>query len=257
MIDLHCHILPGIDDGARNIEDAFALCKMAVADGISHMTATPHIHPGRWENTRQTIEPVFELLQQRLLEENIPLSLAMAGEVRLSAEVLALFANQSLPFLGQWHGKQVMLLELPHGNVPPGSDKLAKWLIDRGVIPMIAHPERNKGIAADISKLYPFLEMGCLLQLTAMSVCDRFGDYAHETAHTILEQGWATIVASDAHNCESRPPILSEAFSLISERYSPELAQQLFYQNPATIAGLTTVQTAPKHATSFRGQTPA
>ncbi|MCV6624229.1 MAG: capsular biosynthesis protein [Cellvibrionaceae bacterium] len=238
MIDLHCHILPGIDDGARDLEDALALCKMAAADGIRHMTATPHIHPGRWENTRQSIQPVFEHLQSQLVSENIPLSLAMAGEVRLSAEVLALFANQALPYLGEWEGKQVMLLELPHGNVPPGSDKLAKWLIDRGVLPMIAHPERNKGFAADISRLYPFLEMGCLLQLTAMSICDRFGDYAYETAHTILEQGWATIVASDAHNCESRPPILSEAFGAVAERYGDEMAEQLFVANPGRIAGL-------------------
>lgn len=237
MIDLHCHILPGIDDGARNIDESVDLCRMAVADGISHMTVTPHIHPGRWENTRQTIQPVFDTLRCKLELEGIPLSLNMAGEIRLSAEVLALFSQDSLPFLGQWQGQQVLLLELPHGNIPPGSDKLAAWLMARGVRPMIAHPERNKAIIADISKLYPFLEMGCLLQLTAMSVCNRFGEAAYQTAHTILEQDWATIVASDAHNAQSRPPILSEAFELITERYGKELAQRLFLQNPAKIAG--------------------
>lgn len=238
MIDLHCHILAGIDDGARDLDEAVALCQMAVADGIRHMTATPHIHPGRWENRRSSIEPVFQQLRQRLAQEQLPLSLAMAGEVRLSAEVLALFAQGELPFLGQLDGRQVMLLELPHGSIPPGSDKLAKWLIERNILPIIAHPERNKAVVADIDKLLPFLEMGCLTQLTAMSVSGRFGEGAEHTAHAILAQDWATIVASDAHNTGSRPPILSEAYNVVAERYGPERAERLFVRNPAAIAGI-------------------
>lgn len=238
MIDCHCHILPGIDDGARDIDESLALCQMAVDDGITHMTVTPHVHPGRWENTLATITPVFNQLERMVTAAGLPLTLAMGGEVRLSAEVLGLFAQQQLPFIGEWQGKQVMLLELPHNGIPPGSDKLAAWLLARNILPIIAHPERNKAIETDLSKLHPFLEMGCLLQLTAMSITNQFGERAYKTAHDILEQDWATLVASDAHNAKSRPPILSGAFDLVCERYGAERAQKLFVDNPAIISNL-------------------
>jgi len=238
MIDIHCHILPGIDDGAKNLDDSLAMCRMAVADGITHMTVTPHVHPGRFDNNLKTIQPVFDQLQQLLLAENIPLSISMAGEVRLSAEVLMLHGQKQLPFLGRWQGRQLMLLELPHDGIPPGSDKLAKWLLDRDILPMIAHPERNRAIAENINRLEPFLQLGCLLQLTAMSVTGRFGDSAFKAAHKILDQDWAAVVASDAHNVKSRPPILSEAFERVGAEYGAERAERLFVTNPGLIVGV-------------------
>ena len=143
MIDLHSHLLPGIDDGARSLEEALQLARVAVNDGITHMTFTPHIHPHRFENTNATIRPVFDSFKQALLDHSISLSIAMASEVRLSAEVLTLVAENEIPFLGNWQGKHVLLLELPPGHIPPGSDKLVRWLLDRNIVPMIAHPERN------------------------------------------------------------------------------------------------------------------
>ncbi|MBE9398394.1 capsular biosynthesis protein [Pontibacterium sp. N1Y112] len=238
MIDLHSHLLPGIDDGARSLDESLQLARMAVADGITHITFTPHIHPGRYDNSVNTIEPVFLKLQQALKDEAIPLTVAMSGEVRLSAEVLMLVAQNQVPFLGEWEGKQVMLLELPHSHIPPGSDKLVKWLLDRNILPMIAHPERNKDIMRDLDMIAPFVEMGCLFQITAMSVAGGFGVPAAQRSMEILEKGWATVLATDAHNLDRRPPVLSGGFAAARAVVGEEAASALVFDNPRAIAGL-------------------
>lgn len=238
MIDLHSHLLPGIDDGARSLDESLQLARMAVADGITHITFTPHVHPGRYENTVATIQPVFEKLKQALESEGIPLSVSMAGEVRLSAEVLMLVAQNQVPFLGEWDGNKVMLLELPHSHIPPGSDKLVKWLLDRNILPMIAHPERNKDIMRDLDLIAPFVEMGCLFQITAMSVSGGFGVPAAQRAMEILENGWATVLATDAHNLDRRPPVLSRGYAAARAVVGEDAANELVFDNPRKIAGL-------------------
>mgnify|MGYP000076588338 CR=1 FL=1 len=238
MIDLHSHLLPGIDDGARSLDESLQLARMAVADGITHITFTPHIHPGRYDNSVNTIEPVFLKLQQALKDEAIPLTVAMSGEVRLSAEVLMLVAQNQVPFLGEWEGQKVMLLELPHSHIPPGSDKLVKWLLDRNILPMIAHPERNKDIMRDLDMIAPFVEMGCLFQITAMSVAGGFGVPAAQRSMEILEKGWATVLATDAHNLDRRPPVLSGGLAAARAVVGEEAANALVFDNPRTIAGL-------------------
>jgi len=235
MIDLHCHLLPGVDDGAQNDSDSTALLKLAIADGITHMTLTPHVQPGRYENNRNSLIPHFKKLQLLLKEQQLDISIAIAGEVRLCAEVLSLYSAKNLPFIGKLKGKDVMLLELPHEGIPPGSDNLVDWLIDRDILPMIAHPERNKAIMRDITKVAPFLEKGCLFQLTAMSITRKFGEPAYNIAHQFLNNDWANIVASDAHNTNRRPPILSEAYETVAKQYNNDLAKRLFIDTPQKI----------------------
>jgi protein-tyrosine phosphatase len=235
MIDLHCHLLPGVDDGAQNDSDSIALFKIAIADGITHMTLTPHVQPGRYENTRNNLLPHFEKLQTLLKEQQLDINIAIAGEVRLCAEVLGLYTTQDLPFIGKLEDKSVMLLELPHEGIPPGSDKLVDWLMDRNILPMIVHPERNKAVRRDITKIAPFIEKGCLFQLTAMSITRKFGEPAYNIAHQFLNNGWASIVASDAHNTNRRPPILSEAYDTVSKQYNNDLANSLFIDTPKQI----------------------
>lgn len=237
MIDLHSHLLPGIDDGAQSMDEALALARVAVRDGITHITFTPHIHPGRYDNTAATIQPVFERFKLALTEHQIPLSVAMAGEVRLSAEVLMLVAQNQVPFLGEWDGQKVMLLELPHSHIPPGSEKLVDWLRSRNILPMIAHPERNKDVMRNLNVLAPFVERGCLFQVTAMSVSGRFGEPCRQRAAELLEREWVTVLASDAHNLEHRPPVLSEGFLAARELIGETAARALVQDNPARIAG--------------------
>ena len=235
MIDLHCHLLPGVDDGAINDTDSIELFKLAIADGITHMVLTPHVHPGRYENTKSSLELPFMRLQRLIVEHQLNITIAIAGEVRLCAEVLSLFTTKDLPFVGKYQNKDVILLEFPHEGIPPGGEKLVDWLMQRNIIPMIAHPERNKAIIRDIKKAGPFIERGCLFQLTAMSVSGKFGDKPHKIAHQFLENHWATVVASDAHNIKHRPPILSEAYQTITERYGEALARELLVETPTAI----------------------
>lgn len=236
MIDLHNHLLPGIDDGAPDLETALQLAQIAFSDGITHMVCTPHIHPGRYENTPNTIIQALTLFKTGLEQHGIPLQVAAAAEVRFGMELMIGIKTNSIPFLGQWQGKNVLLLEFPHGEMPFGAEKLTGWLLQNNIIPMIAHPERNKGLMREPGKLKPFIDQGCLLQVTAGSVAGHFGETAQELAIQFLEKNWVTILASDAHNIEHRPPILTAGLTAATELLGEEAARRLVFDNPWQIA---------------------
>jgi len=236
MIDLHNHLLPGIDDGAPDLDTALQLAEMAVRHGTTHLVCTPHIHPGRYDNTPSTINQALALFQQGLNQHDIPLQVAAAAEVRFGMELMIGVKNKSIPFLGQWQGQNVMLLEFPHGEMPFGAERLTAWLLQQSIIPMIAHPERNKGLMRDPNKLNPFIQQGCLLQVTAGSVAGDFGEVAQELAVQWLEKNWVTILASDAHNLEHRPPILTTGLAAASEILGEDAARRLVIDNPWQIA---------------------
>lgn len=236
MIDLHNHLLPGIDDGAPDLDTALQLARIAVADGITHLVCTPHIHPGRYENTPATIGQALLEFQQGLREHAIPLQVAAAAEVRFGMELMIGVKTNTIPYVGQWQGKNVLLLEFPHGEVPFGAEKLTGWLLQNNVIPMIAHPERNKGLMREPAKLKPFIEQGCLLQVTAGSVAGNFGEVAQDLAIQLLESNWVTILASDAHNVDHRPPVLTAGLAVAAEVLGADAAQRLVSDNPWQLA---------------------
>lgn len=244
MIDIHCHLLPAIDDGARDLDEALELCTLAVANGITHAVVTPHIHPGRWDNDRDSIAAVYAALSAALEQRAIPLALGMAAEVRISPEVVSMLPERRIPFLGQHEGKPVVLLELPHSHVPPGSDRLVEWMLRQDILPMIAHPERNKDVMRDLGKIEPFVALGCLMQLTAGSVAGRFGEGAERRAHEILERGWATVLASDAHNAKHRPPELEPGVAAAARIVGEAEARRLVSDAPLEIVAAQFAETA-------------
>jgi protein-tyrosine phosphatase len=232
VIDLHCHLLPEVDDGASSIEASIELLNIAINDGIKHMVFTPHMYPTRYNNTQSSLVKSFDIFQKHLAKQQLDITISLGAEVRLCSEILDLYSKNQLSYIGRWQDKKVILLEFPHNAIPPGSENLISWLLDKNIIPMIAHPERNKAIMNDINKLTPFIELGCLFQLTAMSVTGAFGKGAYTIAHTFLRNNWAHVIASDAHNSLHRPPILSKAYQFVVENYSEQLAQELFSANP-------------------------
>lgn len=236
MIDLHNHLLPGIDDGAPDMESALALARMAVRDGITHVVCTPHIHPGRYDNTPTSIAAARAQLVAGLKQARINLQVGSAAEVRFGMELMVGIAQNQIPFLGEWEGKKVLLLEFPHGEIPFGAERLTGWLLQRKIIPMIAHPERNKGLLRSPSKLKPFLDQGCLLQVTASSVAGGFGPAAQDLAHTLLEEGVVTVLATDAHNQQHRPPHLSGGLQHAARLIGEAKAEALVKLNPWHIA---------------------
>ena len=236
MIDLHSHLLPGIDDGAPDLATALALAKIAVNDGITHMVCTPHIHPGRYDNTPEIIAQALAELQQGLIEQQINLVINAAAEVRFGMELMIAVKQNAIPFLGEWQAQPVLLLEFPHGDIPFAAERLTAWLLQQGIKPIIAHPERNKGLLRTPEKLKPFLEQGCLLQVTAGAVAGRFGKAAQEFAQKLLKEDMVTILASDAHNIEYRPPVLSEGRDAAAALIGEPAAQRLVLDNPWQIA---------------------
>jgi protein-tyrosine phosphatase len=235
MIDIHCHLLPGIDDGPDTLEQALELARLATDNGITHAVVTPHIHPGRWENSRQIIQAHWARFRDAVDEAGIPLQLGFAAEVRLSPEVLQMVNNEQIPYHGEVDGYQILLLELPHSHVPPGSDNLTRWLLERKIRPMIAHPERNKGIMRNLDQLEPFIEQGCFFQVTAGAAAGLFGDPARETAEAILRKGCVTVLASDAHNVNHRPPRLDHGRDAVAEILGAETATALVTSAPMRI----------------------
>lgn len=238
MIDLHSHLLPGVDDGAQTLDSALELARIAVSDGVTHMVLTPHVHIGRFDNEMMTLKPVFISFRRALKEAGIPLTISIAGEVRITDELLTRVPEKRVPFLGEWGGKKVLLLELPHSHIPPGSDKLVKWLLGHNILPMIAHPERNKDILRNFDLLTAFVEMGCLFQVTAMSMSGDFGDASRTCAIKMLEKEWITVLATDAHNANHRPPVLSKGFEAAKAISGELAARKLVLDHPRMIVGL-------------------
>lgn len=233
MIDIHCHLLPGIDDGPPTLEAALALAKALVDDGIAEVVVTPHVFPGRFENQRDTIEEEYLRFQAALSAADIDLCLHWAGEVRLTPEVLDLLAKGQLPFLGEVGGFRTLLLEMPDGQVPLGALSFVRHLLKARVRPVIVHPERNRGVMENLERLEPFVDEGCFVQLTAGSLVGQFGARVQVTAVELMERGWVHAVASDAHNITGRRPRMSDARSWITQHHGAAVARELTLMGPA------------------------
>ena len=235
MIDIHNHLLPGVDDGAADLEEALAMARLAQADGITHLLCTPHMHPGLYDNTAAGIEAVLARYREALEAEGVALAVGAAAEVRFGLEVMALAQSGELPLLGEWRGSQVFLLEFPHTEVPVGAERLTEWLVGRGFLPMIAHPERNRHIISDIGRLGPFLSQGCLTQVTASALTGQFGPQSQARAEQLVLDGQATCIASDAHNTTNRVPCLAAGARAAAALVGQDAAKTLVHDNPWAI----------------------
>jgi protein-tyrosine phosphatase len=166
------------------------------------------------------------------------LTVHAGGEVRLSSDIIDLYEQGELPYFGSYNGFQLVLLEFPYGQIPVGSEKLVGWLLARKIRPLIAHPERNKVVMHNVDMLRPFIERGCMLQLTAASITGGFGHAVQNCAKLLLEKRWATVVATDAHNLLHRRPVLTAARNYVSEHYGFEYAESLTRSMPAKLLGI-------------------
>ncbi|WP_024609245.1 CpsB/CapC family capsule biosynthesis tyrosine phosphatase [Pseudoalteromonas sp. TAB23] len=232
MIDIHSHILPGIDDGAKYLSDSLALLNIAQNDGITHMVATPHIHIGRFNNLASQLYSELANLKAQALVNNIGIKLAVAAEVRLDVELMSLVLSNKLPFIGTLNSVNYLLLELPHSHVPQGYDKFINWLAKQNIKVIIPHPERNRDIQANPFYIERLKQLGCEFQLTASSIEGAWGETAKNISIDMLEKGLVTYVASDAHSVKRRPPILSKAKQIVSEQIGQNDAHDLFFTNP-------------------------
>jgi protein-tyrosine phosphatase len=233
MIDLHCHLLPGLDDGPPAVQEALALAQALVDDGVHSVVCTPHVFPGRYENWRSSIQDEHARFSSLLHQSGIPLTLLWGGEVRLTPEVLDLLARDELPFLGEVGGYRTMLLEMPDGQVPLGALNFVRHLLAARVRPVIVHPERNRGVMERPERLRPLIDEGCYVQVTAGSLVGQFGSRAQGVAIDLVERCWVQAVASDAHNLSGRRPRMRDASDWLIKHHGAAVARELTVLGPA------------------------
>ncbi|OGW85957.1 MAG: hypothetical protein A3C35_07255 [Omnitrophica bacterium RIFCSPHIGHO2_02_FULL_46_11] len=233
MIDLHTHVIPGVDDGARSWEEALAMCRMAWEDGTRILVATPHRFNGVYDHDTDHIESQLLELRKRLQEEQIELEVLQGGELYSRPDLPTLLAED--PALSLNGTKRYFLLEFPHSILPPGAPQLIFQLALKNFIPIIVHPERNLYLQRKPELVEDFVRQGALCQITAMSVTGEFGVKPAECAEELLKRNCVHAVASDTHNIKGRPPVLSKAYQEVSRRFGADRARDLFELFPKKI----------------------
>jgi protein-tyrosine phosphatase len=227
MIDIHCHILPGVDDGAKDLAESLEMAKTAVNQGITTIIATPHHLNNAYENRKPQILQQATELNKALDSANIPLTILPGQEIRIYGEILEDYHKQEiLPLVGS----NYLLIELPSGHVPRYTEKMLYDLQLQGFIPIIAHPERNREINQHPEILYQLVKKGALTQVTAASICGAFGKKIKTFSQQLIESNLTHFIASDAHNLSNRRFLLAEAYAEIEVRYGNDMVY-LFKEN--------------------------
>jgi protein-tyrosine phosphatase len=235
MIDIHSHILPGVDDGARSNGESIEMLRMAVDQGVTTQVLTPHIHFGRFNNTKEALTRHFLKFRDLVAAENIPIKLLLGAELRIGPELMQLVQQDQIPWLGEYQGKKAFLLEFPRVDVPHGSDNLVRWLLQKNIMPIIVHPERNKTFLQNRAKLQTFIDLGCPLQITASSLTGKFGADAQGMAVDLIKNEQVLAIASDCHNLKGRVPDLLQAFDKVTDLFSKESAMSLCKIQPENV----------------------
>jgi protein-tyrosine phosphatase len=234
MIDLHCHILPGVDDGAPDFEEAVAMCRLAAADGCTAMVATPHQRRGEWWNTDSgRLAAIASQLQAALGDA---LQIFLGGEIRVDSELLS--DLELMPPHGgllPLAGSRYLLLELSPAGTLRDAEEVVHELAVAGWRPVLAHPEMIPWLIGDLDGVAHLVEIGAATQVTAMSVTGEFGRLPQRDAWRLIDAGLAHFVASDSHSATWRPPGLRRAFETISARWGESAAARLLIENPGAV----------------------
>ncbi|GAB4347203.1 MAG: tyrosine protein phosphatase [Desulfobulbaceae bacterium] len=226
MIDIHCHILPATDDGPNLLSTSLEMASLAARDGIEKIIATPHTDGIRV--SRRSVVKSVAALNKELQQKNIPV------EVISGFEIPYPLARELGPTHTLGAGRFV-LLELPHAYVPIDAAATIYFLLDRGVQPVIAHPERNMGILEHPDLLLDLCDAGAMTQLTAASVTGELGPDVEECALFLLREGRVDFIATDSHSPSFRRPVLGPAYRRVKKLVGREAADRISFHNPETL----------------------
>ncbi len=233
FVDIHCHLVPGIDDGAQSWEDTQAMAEMAVADGIGMIVVTPHQLGGFSHNTGDIIRARTAELQAFLDQKKIPLRVLPGGDVRIEPGMVRRIRQGEVMSLADL--KKHVLLELPHELYFP-LEKLTEELAASGMTGILSHPERNMGILSQPAVIAPLVDAGCLMQVTGGSLLGAFGPGVQKFSEWMIEQGLVHFISTDAHSPKSRRPLLGKAFERVAQLAGAETAADLCCRHPAAVA---------------------
>lgn len=229
MVDIHCHILPGIDDGSKSWEMTAEMCRMAVQDGITHIVATPHSND-TWAYNRERFAEMLGHLHD-----------AGDGKLTFSLGCDFHFSRQNIqdavenPRRFTIGDTQYLLIEFSDSGIPPSVTQDILSIRSSGMIPIITHPERNQPLLKKPEQVLDLVEQGCLVQVTANSLTGAWGKRSQTMAEWLLKQGAVHVIASDAHDPVRRRPIMSEARDAVAAMVGTEAAEALVTHNPGAI----------------------
>ena len=228
MIDLHCHILPALDDGPKDMAASVAMAKTAARDGITHIVATPHVKETVYP--METVEEKRAALQAELSGAGIPVTIHLGGELchlhHTKTEILKQYAINQTSYV---------LIEFPHTHLPHTWGNVIFSLMVKGFRPIIAHPERNPSVITDPGLVHQMIEKGARIQLTSASITGYFGRDIQACADYLIRKQQVHVVATDAHSDDTRPIRLSPAFDKVKRQMGQDYAGRLFRDNPWAI----------------------
>ena len=233
MYDLHNHMLPGLDDGARDWKEALDMARMAWEDGIEEVVCTPHWMPGCYESSRAVILAALETLRSKLLDEGVPLRVCPGAELRLEYDLPQRVASGELLTLNDTG--RYALVELPSIVLPERVESVFWDFQANGITPVISHPERNFLLLRNPMRLHEWVARGILLQITGASLLGHFGPEIQKFSILLLEHQMVHIVASDAHGPHHRSPNLSRAYGIIENMLGRDVAERLICETPRLI----------------------
>jgi len=229
VIDIHCHILPEVDDGPKSWETAESMCRMAVQDGIEHIVATPHAND-RYFYDREYLSGLLQDLQKRIGETP---KLNLGCDFHLSYENLqSAMATPERYCIGN---TRYLLVEFSNFSIPAQMDAWLTQMHERGITPIITHPERNPILQQAAERVLQWVELGCAVQVTASAITGAWGVRSRQSAEWLLKEKAVHFLATDAHDTERRPPVLSNARSIIAKQFGEEVAQALVAGNPGAV----------------------
>ncbi|HED12167.1 MAG TPA: capsular biosynthesis protein [Gammaproteobacteria bacterium] len=232
MIDLHCHMLPGIDDGAGDMDTALQMARMAVEDGIHYSVCTPHIYPGMYENTAESIHIALAAYRRALAKAEIPLRLGYGADTHLIPELVADINNGRIPTL---NATRYFLFEPPHHVSPPRFCESVFNTIVAGYVPLITHPERLTWIDDHYDQFIEVAKQGAWIQLTSGSLVGRFGKRARYWSERFLDEGMVHVLATDAHDLHYRRPWLAEGRDAAAIWVGEEEASRMVGERPTAV----------------------
>jgi protein-tyrosine phosphatase len=257
FVDIHCHLAPAIDDGAKSWEDTFAMARIAVEEGIGTIVCTPHQCGNFSHNHGDAIRSLVAEVQTKLDENQIPLCVLPGADVRIEPGLVAMLRRGDVLTLADLH--RHVLLELPHEMYVP-LDKLLDELRASKMVGILSHPERNEGILARPSLIETLVEAGCLMQVTAGSLIGAFGPLVQKSAEAFVQQGCAHFISTDAHGPKSRRPLMRQAFQRCVQLVGEPAATLMCSTNPTAVVagkdvprGRLSVSARPKSASSLGG----
>lgn len=231
MIDIHTHLAPGLDDGAGNEAEALELARLARADGITTIIATPHIREGGFDNDAQSISRAVRRLRKLVEAAVLGVQIVEGSEVFLSPDLVEKYQQGAYPTLGK---SNYALVEFPLLGVPPYAGDVLFRLCVAGFTPILAHPERNLTVAQEPSLIYELVSKGVLVQVNAGCLNGHFGSKVRASAKLLLSHNLVHFIGSDAHSIR-RPPLLSEAVAMAANLVGREKALRLVEGNPGRI----------------------